>query len=58
MSSADLLVSSLSEIKGNEKFEHYDPDLCSEIQSRINSSLKTNGYSIEAKEKFVSFRNF
>ena len=58
MSSVELLVSSLSEIKGNEKFEHYDADLCNEIKSKINSSLKTGGYSIQDKEKFVGFSSF
>lgn len=54
MTSADLIVSSLSEIKNNEKLDHYDSDLCADIHSKIDSSLRSNGYSLADREKFVS----
>jgi hypothetical protein len=54
--SAELLISSLKDIKDNEKFNHYDESLCSDIHSRIDKSLKDNGYGIAEREKFV--RNY
>ena len=53
---ADLLISTLGQIKNDERFNRYDPELCSDVHARLDKELKENGYGIKEKTEFVSLK--
>lgn len=49
MSSALSILSSLSDLKDNPKFEHYDPHVCRDIHIKLDQDAREKGLSYEER---------
>ena len=54
MASADVIVNSLKELAGNKELDRYDDNLCNEIKSKLDQSLKDNEIVGHERALFVS----
>lgn len=54
MSSAEVVVSALKDLRGREDLNRYDEALCSDIKKRIETKLNEQNYGITDKTIFVS----
>ena len=55
MASAELVVNALKDLSSKPELDRYDASLCSDIQKRMDSSLKEKNLSVSEKTIFVRF---
>lgn len=54
MSSAEVVVNALKDLRGREDLNRYDESLCADIKKRIEGKLSESNMSITEKTIFVS----
>ena len=54
MSSAELVISALRDIKDKKELDRYDENLCADIQKRLEGKIKEQNMSISEKTVFVN----
>lgn len=56
MSSAEIVVNALKDVRNKPELDRYDENLCLDIQQKLDASLKEQNMSISEKSIFVSYR--
>lgn len=55
MASAEVVVSTVKELKNVPQLDRYDENLCADIQKKLDQKLREKEMSISEKALFVSF---
>lgn len=54
MTSAELVINTLKDLRGREEYNRYDENLCADIKKRLDGKLNEKNLGITEKTIFVS----